>query len=131
MMDNKLKQAVDELRKVDYLIAEKIMGFSAEWSHSDSYGKVFSTEIGPMHIAETPHYTESMDDAFSVVEELQKRGYLLSLTYKTCCFVNDLDAFGWEAIFRGGRGLHCVSAAKSPAEAICQAALLVAKYLEE
>lgn len=114
----------EELRKMDCQIAEQIFGFPKEWSHSDPYGKWIVTNIGEIHIAETNHYTENMDDAFMIVGELQERGLLFSLIYKTGVYADDLSTFGWEAAFRGEKG-HFFAAANTPALAICMAALKI------
>ena len=60
-------------RKMDALIAEKVMGLPPEWTHFEPHGKEFDTSIGRVAISEVAHYSTDIAAAWEVMEKMSKR----------------------------------------------------------
>lgn len=68
-------------RKLDALIAEKVMGYiNIFWQDDVPYGSTESVMTGTV----LPFYSRDISDAFKVVEEMRKRCCCLSIRHPQC-----------------------------------------------
>jgi hypothetical protein len=109
-------------RELDALIAEKVMGLILErdCTVQNVVTGVYLVSRNPFQVAEIPHYSTSIADAWEVVEKLESDGFLPSM------YSNE----EWEVEFNKNDGRFLQSAdtvgfgrALTAAHAICLAAL--------